>query len=90
MPFYEYHCRTCGARVTIRQSFADDSRPTCTACPGGAMARVISGVSVVKSRVDRTRDLAWIDRDLAGRIKKKVTGPLSPGLQEAVDRWEGS
>jgi hypothetical protein len=54
------------------------------------MARVISSVSVVKSETDRARDLSWIDRELAGRIKKKVTGRLSPGLQETVDRMESS
>jgi hypothetical protein len=52
------------------------------------MTRLISRVSVVKSEQDRTRDLSWVDRDLAGRIKKKASGKLNPGLREAVDRME--
>jgi hypothetical protein len=52
------------------------------------MTRLISRVSIVKSEQDRTRDLSWVDRDLAGRIKKKASGRLNPGLQETVDRME--
>ena len=88
MPLYEYRCPDCGAQVTIRQSFTDDSSPACSACGGDAMVRIISRVSIVKSERDRTRDLSWVDRDLAGRIKRKASGKLNPALQETVDRME--
>ena len=88
MPLYEYRCQDCGAQVTIRQSFTDDRSPPCSTCGGDAMTRIISRVSIVKSEQDRTRDLSWVDRDLAGRIKRKASGKLNPALQETVDRME--
>ena len=88
MPLYEYRCEDCGAQDTVRQSFSDDGSPPCAACGSDRMTRLISRVSIVKSEQDRTRDLSWVDRDLAGRIKKKASGKLNPGLQDTVDRME--
>ena len=88
MPLYEYRCDQCGEQVTVRQSFSDETLPCCASCGSDRMRRLISRVSIVKSEQDRTRDLSWIDRDLAGRIKKKASDKLSPGLQDTVDRME--
>jgi hypothetical protein len=52
------------------------------------MKRLISSVSVVKTEQERVSDLSWVDKNLAGRIKKKASRKLSPALQEAVDRME--
>jgi hypothetical protein len=52
------------------------------------MKRLISAVSVVKSEQDRASDLSWVDKNLAGRIKRKASHKLSPALQETVDRME--
>ena len=87
MPLYEYRCQDCGAEVTVRQSFSDDHAPACPDCAGG-MVRVISRVSVVKSEQDRVSDLSWVDKGLAGRIRKRVSEKPNPGLQEALDRME--
>ncbi len=88
MPLYEYRCEDCREQVTIRQSFTDETSPRCALCGSDRMSRLISRVSIVKSERDRTRDLSWIDRDLAGRIKRKASGKLNPALQETVDRME--
>jgi putative FmdB family regulatory protein len=88
MPLYEYRCEDCGTQDTVRQSFSDDRSPPCATCGSDRMTRLISRVSIVKSEQDRTRDLSWIDRNLAGRIKKKASDKLSPGLQDTVDRME--
>jgi putative FmdB family regulatory protein len=88
MPLYEYRCEQCLAVLTIRQSFSEESSPACSECGAGQMKRIISSVSVVKSERERASDLSWVDRNLAGRIKKKASGKLGPALQDAVDRME--
>ena len=88
MPLYEYRCQECGTQLTIRQSFSDDGTPACSSCGGQHMKRLISAVSVVKSEQDRASDLSWVDKNLAGRIKRRASHKLSPALQEAVDRME--
>lgn len=88
MPLYDYRCEDCGNLQTIRQSFSDDSAPSCSTCGGWQMKRIISSVYVVKSEQERVSDLSWVDKNLAGRIKKKASRKLSPALQEVVDRME--
>ncbi len=88
MPLYEYRCQECGALITMRQSFSDDGTPPCSSCGSRQMKRLISAVSIVKSEQERASDLSWVDKNLAGRIKRKASHKLSPALQEAVDRME--
>jgi putative FmdB family regulatory protein len=88
MPLYEYRCQDCGNLLTIRQSFSDDSVPSCPACGDRQMKRIISSVSVVKTEQERASDLSWVDKNLAGRIRKKASRQLGPALQEAVERME--
>lgn len=88
MPLYEYRCRDCDKRVTIRHGYSDSASPHCPLCNGENLTRLISHVSVVKSSQDRVRDLSWVDRDLARRLKKKASGKLNPALQETLDRME--
>jgi putative FmdB family regulatory protein len=90
MPLYEYLCEDCGQRVELRRRFDDNSTPRCPNCQGGNLARRFSRVAVVKSEQDRTTDLSWVDRDLAGRLKKKASGKLNPPLQDTLDRMESS
>jgi len=68
MPIYEYHCPDCGRQVTIHRSFSETSPPQCPICGGGNLVHLISQVSIVKSGKDRTRDLSWIDKDVAHRL----------------------
>ena len=70
MPIYEYHCQDCGRRVSIQRSFSETSSPQCPICGGENLTRLISQVSIVKSGKDRTRDLSWIDKDVAHRLGK--------------------
>ena len=88
MPFYEYRCKNCGERLTIRRSFSDTSTPRCTNCKGEDLTRLISQVSVITSEQDRARDVSWIDRDLARRMKKKASGKLNPDFRDTLDRME--
>jgi putative FmdB family regulatory protein len=88
MPLYEYRCPNCGSQLTILRPFSDNSVPSCSACDERPMKRVISSVSIVKTEQERIRDLSWVDRDLAGRIRKKASRKLGPALQETVDRME--
>jgi putative FmdB family regulatory protein len=88
MPLYEYRCPDCGETLTVRQDFNDDSVPACSACGDRPMRRVISKIHVVKADQERIRDLSWVDKNLAGRIKKKASRPLNPALKDAVDRME--
>jgi putative FmdB family regulatory protein len=88
MPLYEYRCEDCGNLLTIRQSFSDQNIPSCTACGSQQMKRIISSVSVVKTKQERVSDLSWVDKNLAGRIRKKASRKLGPALQETVGRME--
>jgi hypothetical protein len=54
------------------------------------MKRIISRVAVVMSNQERARDVSWIDRNLAGRLKKKASGRLNPPLCDTLDRMEKS
>ncbi len=88
MPVYEYYCDGCGERVELRRSLADRTVPICPACGADKLVHRFSRVSVVTSQGDRTRELSWIDRDLAGRIRHKVSGKVNPMLGETLDRME--
>ncbi len=90
MPVYEYRCPDCDHRTTVWQATYDERPPACSACGGTRLVRLVSRVSVVKSGHDRTSDLSWVDRNLAQRIKHKVSGKLNSGLKDAVDRMESS
>lgn len=88
MPLYEYRCPDCGNQLTILQPLSDASVPSCPTCDDRPMKRIISSVSVVKTEQERISDLSWVDRNLAGRIRKKASRKLGPALQETVDRME--
>jgi putative FmdB family regulatory protein len=90
MPLYEYRCEDCGRRVTIWRSFSETSPPHCPICGGENLTRLISQVSVVKSERDRTKDLSWIDRDVARRFRNKAGGKPSPEFEETLDRMESA
>ena len=45
MPKYEYACKSCGERIEVVQSFADEPLTECTAC-GGALRKVFSALSI--------------------------------------------
>ncbi len=45
MPKYEYACKSCGERIEVVQSFADEPLTECTAC-GGALRKVFSAPSI--------------------------------------------
>jgi hypothetical protein len=52
------------------------------------MMRIFSPISQAKTKKERITDLSWVDKNLAGRIKKKASRKLNPGLKDAVDRME--
>ena len=73
MPFYEYHCQDCGGQITILRCLSDTSSPLCFVCGSANLTKLISRVSIVKSGKDRIRDLSWVDKDLAHRLKKNAS-----------------
>ena len=89
MPIYEYQCLTCSLQFTLFKRLSDTEPVTCSKCDSRNIKRLISRTSVVVSGRDRVRDVSWIDKDIAGRIKSKASGKLGPGLREAVGRLEG-
>jgi len=88
MPLYEYHCQECQQQVTIWRSFSDTSSPRCPVCGSRNLTRLISQVAIVKSGKDRVRDVSWIDRNLARRLREKAGGKLSPAFEQTLDKME--
>lgn len=88
MPIYEYVCQDCEDLVTLSRSMFDESNPACPECGRDDLKRHFSKVSVVKSETDRARDVSWVDKDLARRLRKKSKGKLSPQFKETLDRME--
>jgi putative FmdB family regulatory protein len=88
MPIYEYQCNVCGARQARRRALSDTSPPRCTGCGSGDLVRLVSVFSVVASCRDRTRDVSWIDRDLASRLERKAGGKLSQDLAASLERMK--
>lgn len=88
MPIYEYRCQDCGREANLLRSLSDISAPVCPVCGGDNLNRLVSRVSIVKSGKGRIRDLSWVDKDLARRLRKKASGKLSPNFKETLDRME--
>jgi hypothetical protein len=74
--------------VTIWRRFSETSPPRCPICGGENLTRLISRVYIVKSGKDRTKDLSWIDRDVARRLRDKAGRKLSPAFEETLDYME--
>jgi hypothetical protein len=62
----------------------------CPECGGATCRRLFSTVSIVKSGEDRARDLSWVDREMARRLRKSSGGALSPEFKQTLDRMESS
>ena len=90
MPIYEYMCEDCDQLVSLSRSMSDESTPTCPQCGTSKLKRYFSRVSVVKSETDRARDVSWVDKDLARRLRKKSKGKLSPQFGDTLDRMEST
>jgi len=88
MPIYEYRCQECGERQATRHGLSETPALHCPACGGENLTRLISRVSVVRSETDRVRDVSWVDKELARRIKKKASGKLNPAFKATLDRME--
>ena len=59
MPIYEYRCNACGRTFAFLYGVSRDSRdPSCPACQGKELARLISRVARVRSEDDMLEDLA--------------------------------
>lgn len=90
MPIYEYRCTECGQRAQVYRRDSDAVSPNCPSCGSSKLVRLISNVYIVQSKADRTRDLTWVDRDLAQRIRRQAKGRLSPALAETVERMSST
>jgi putative FmdB family regulatory protein len=88
VPLYEYRCRDCGEKLTIQHGMSDAPPALCSLCGGTTLTRLVPRIAVVKSTHDRVRDLSWVDKNLAHRIRKKVSGRVNPSLSDALDQME--
>jgi putative FmdB family regulatory protein len=90
MPVYEYRCQDCDELVSLTRGMFDESIPTCPECGQNNLKRHFSKVSLVKSETDRARDVSWVDKDLASRLRKKSKGKLSPQFRDTLDQMESN
>jgi putative FmdB family regulatory protein len=88
MPIYEYRCRDCEQFVSLFRRISDESTPSCPECGQSHLKRCLSKVSVVKSDADCARDVSWVDKDLARRLRNQTKGKLSPQFRNTLDRME--
>ena len=59
MPIYEYHCNDCGRNFSFLYGVSRDSRdPTCPACQGRRLSRLISRIARVRSEESMLEALA--------------------------------
>lgn len=88
MPVYDFHCEECGQVFELRRGMTEEQPVHCQACGSSTCRRIFGSVSIVKSGADRAKDVSWIDRDLARRLRKKSGGVLSPEFKRTLDRME--
>lgn len=103
MPVYDYKCRQCKKRTSLRLSYAeyDTAHPTCRHCGSEDLQRLISRVRIMKSEDSRLDDLAdpsnFSDLDendprSIGRYMRKMSSELGedlgPEFDEVVGRLE--
>ena len=82
MPTYEYLCRSCGERLEVVQSFADDSLTVCDAC-GGELRKVFSAAGLI------FKGSGWHVKDYASG-SKGAGGPSGTGGGEGSGTSEAS
>ena len=88
MHIYDYRCPDCEKLVSLTRGMFDETIPSCPECGESNLKRHFTKVSVVKSETDRARDVSWVDKDLARRLRKKSKGKLSPQFKDTLDRME--
>lgn len=103
MPIYDYRCKQCKNRVSLRQSYAEYGTVpvTCPVCGSSALSRIIGRVRIAKSEERRLDDMAEPDflgdvdendpRSLARAMKKmgqELGENLPPEFNEVTDRLE--
>lgn len=100
MPIYEFTCHQCHRRTTVFvRSFSQTINTTCPSCGRGELSRLISPFSVLRPLEAEGGEL---EADLEGRdeedprdmsslmrhISEKTGEPLTPELEEMVERME--
>jgi putative FmdB family regulatory protein len=88
MPVYEYRCRDCGGKLTVEHGMSDPPPARCSLCGATTLTRLVPRVALVRSAQDRVRDLSWVDRGLAHRIRKKLSGAVNRPLGDTLDYLE--
>lgn len=88
MPLYEYLCEDCSRSFEVRRGMEEQVVVRCAHCGSRRCQRVFGGISIVKSGTDRAKDVSWIDKDLARRLRGKSGGVLSPEFKQTLDQME--
>jgi putative FmdB family regulatory protein len=100
MPYYDYHCHSCGRHVRLFIAYADydTAQPTCPHCAGTQLKRRVSRVALAKSeeaRLDKLlddRDLAALDDEdprALGRFMRKLSSETGEDLGEDFNEVVG-
>jgi putative FmdB family regulatory protein len=69
MPTYEYRCKACQRKVTLKyKTYAeyDAATPTCTHCGSTDLTRLISRVAIQRSITSRLMAGGWEDNEGGG------------------------
>ena len=67
MPIYEFHCNSCGRRVSLFQrNMNAQTAPVCPHCQSNDLKRLISTFSVVRSNTDPIGSDDFGDADFEG------------------------
>ena len=77
MPEYDFRCKTCAHRFTLRfktYAMVDDAAPLCPACNSAALNRLISRVAIAKA-----------SRDYSNMSSNEMLSVLESGEPGSVD-----
>lgn len=77
MPEYDFRCKACAHRFSLRfktYAMADDAAPRCPACKSADLSRLISPVAIAKT-----------NRDYSAMSSKEMLSVLESGETGSVD-----
>jgi putative FmdB family regulatory protein len=84
MPTYEYLCRSCGERLEVVQSFADDPLTVCGAC-GGDLRKVFSAAGLIfKGSGWHIKDYSSSAKSPSGAPSGETSGSTSSSTPDAA------
>jgi putative FmdB family regulatory protein len=68
MPFYEYHCTSCGHEEEVLQKISDKPLKKCPECGKSTMKKVVSAAAF------RLKGGGWYETDFKSGKQKNIAG----------------